>query len=364
MRLTLSRLFAEDAALTMSELVERTGLSRRTLELILVELVAEGWAEEITPDVPRGVGRPPRSYAFRPEHALVAAVQVDSYAANAVVCDLHARVLVRRRRVLSDVDDPARTYAEVVEMLQAVEADARPIGPIAAIGFTSGGSFTADGELLSLIGSPRWSHQRPAEVLGARFEVPVVADNDANLAAVAERHLGAAQDAPTFLWLVAGKRAGAGILINDAVHHGFDGAAGEIVHAPQLGASSIATHPFGVLASPFPEDVARATELLAAARAGDEAVLAQLDDFAALLGGVVAILCWTIAPPLFVLGGGLGAASDVLLPRLERELSGSPFARPELRRTSLGDDAALLGAVLAARTRVGGDLRDAFDLRD
>ena len=65
-----------------------------------------------------------------------------------------------------------------------------------------------------------------------RFGVPVLVDNDVNMAAVGEKWRGLAGGVSTFVVISIGAGVGMGIVINDELFRGFHGAAGEIGYLP------------------------------------------------------------------------------------------------------------------------------------
>ena len=69
--------------------------------------------------------------------------------------------------------------------------------------------------------------------------VPVFVENDVNLAAVAERRVGAAQDVSDFFLLWAGDGIGGALLLDDRVHRGSSGGAGEIAFLQPPGADIV-----------------------------------------------------------------------------------------------------------------------------
>ena len=77
-----------------------------------------------------------------------------------------------------------------------------------------------------------------AELSGALGRAVPVA-NDVKLAALAEHWKGAARDHDDIVYMFAGHRAGAGVLIGGQVHQGRHGAAGEIGALPMLGWESV-----------------------------------------------------------------------------------------------------------------------------
>jgi len=355
--LTLRSLYLASGPLTMTDLNRTTGLSRRTLELILVDLVAEGWVEPIEPGPAAGAGRPPRLYAFRPERALVGAVQFDTHSTEALVADLGGTVLGRSRRRLTNSENPDLTLAEArAALLAAVDESGRPLEAFQAVGVAMGGAVDDDGTVVTLVNAPRWAGVRAGAALGLPAGVRVIVDNDANLAALAEHALGAARDHASFTWLLAGNRAGSGIIIDGRIHRGFRGAAGEIVEANLLGTRAMERNPFGLLTSPDRAEREVGEAVVEGVRRGDPEAIAQLDAFVAPFAQLLAVFAWTIAPPLIVLGGGLEAGADVLVPRLRAALEAAGAPAMELRASSLGREAMLQGAMRAAIMSVENEL--------
>jgi predicted NBD/HSP70 family sugar kinase len=355
--LTLRSLYLANGPLTMTDLNRTTGLSRRTLELILAGLVAEGWVEPIEPGPASGAGRPPRLYAFRPERALVGAVQFDTHSTEALVADLGGTVLGRSRRRLTNSANPDLTLAEArAALLAAVDESGRSLEEFRAVGVAMGGAVDDDGTVVTLVNAPRWAGIRAAEALGLPAGMRVVVDNDANLAALAEGALGAATDHSSFTWLLAGNRAGSGIIIDGRIHRGFRGAAGEIVEANLLGTRAMEHNPFGLLTSPDPAEREAGEAIVEGVRGGDPEAIGQLDAFVAPFAQLLAVFAWTIAPPLIVLGGGLEAGADVLIPRLRAALEAAGAPAMELRASSLGREAMLQGAMRAAIMTVENEL--------
>lgn len=342
----LLRALAEyDEPVTMAALAARVSLSRRTVELILAQLCEAEWAVEVTP-VHVDVGRPPRYFSFQADKALVVAVRIDTHAASAAVSDIRGRVLGRAVVTLRDYFDTSMTMDDVVEAVDAaVRESGHPRHKIRAGAVAAGGAIDERGVVHRLINSPSWNGFALAEELERRFSFPFFADNDANLAALAEHWRGVAQQTSTFAWCILGNRTGVGIVIGGNVHRGFQGAAGEIVEAGAFDMTRMETQSFGLLTSPLAEERGRAIAVVEQARGGDAAALELLDDFALEVGRVLSTLAWTIAPEVIVLGGGLEAASDLLCPRVADAMQQLGTLRTEVRATTLGADAPLLGAV-------------------
>lgn len=354
----LRALAVSAAPTTLTGLADRTGLSRRTIELILDSLVESGWVTELERVPTSGsAGRPARRYDLRADHALLAAVRITTLDVSAVVADVRGRIVGRAHRPLRAYQDPRAALDDAAALvLEALDDAGGSPDRLRAGAVAAGGAIDDDGVVRRLVHTTRWEGVRLPEELERRVRMPWFADNDSNLGALAERWRGAAGDHDNVVWAVLGNRTGLGILIRGAVHRGLDGAAGEIVEAASMPAGSVENHPVAGLTSPEPERRRVALGRFDAARAGDAGALAEVDEFVDNIASILTTLSWTVAPSLIVLGGGLEDAADVLLPRVRRAMRAARTPAVELRATSLGRDAALVGAVKLALDRMDTEL--------
>lgn len=343
---------------TLTALAERAGLSRRTIELILDSLVEAGWVAELERIPTSGsAGRPARRYELRAEHALLAAVYINTADASAVIADVRGRIVGRAHRPLRAYQDPQATLDDAAALVREALDDAGgSLDRLRAGAVAGGGAIDDEGVVRRLVHTTRWEGVHLPKELGRRIGVPWFADNDSNLGALAERWRGVAGDHDNVVWAILGNRTGLGILIRGAVHRGLDGAAGEIVEARSIPTGTVQDRPVALLSSPEAAQREVARERFDAARAGDAQALAEVDEFVENITSILTTLSWTVAPSLIVLGGGLEDAADVLLPRVREAMRAARTPAIELRATGLGRDAALIGAVKLALDRMDTEL--------
>jgi predicted NBD/HSP70 family sugar kinase len=356
--LALRALIGRDELVTVDQLVDLTQLSRRTLDLIRDQLIGEGWLVEVDSRLSEsGTGRPKRYFQFRPDNALLVGVWIDGFAVSCVVADIEGHVLGRGQVPLEDYDDPTRSLRQAADCIaQAVTASGRPRSRLRAATLAVSGLVHENGTVLRVINRPAWAGVNAREALSGLLGMPVFTDNDANLAALGEHWLGAARDQHTFIWLTAGNRSGSGIVIRGQIHHGVDGAAGELVYSQRFGLQELELHPVGMLTSPVPEQSAQAAELFKRGRVTQLRSSGILAEFVEPVTSVLVALAWTIAPPLIVLGGGLEAGGQVLLKELRKRLADFSTPRLELRMAQLGRDSRLLGGVKLGFDRMNEDI--------
>jgi predicted NBD/HSP70 family sugar kinase len=204
----------------------------------------------------------------------------------------------------------------------------------------------------------------PLAALRARFDVPVLIENNVNLAALGESWEGLARGVPTFGFISIGAGVGMGLVVNGEIVRGAHGGAGEIGYLPssrdpyderhrlhggledEIGAAGIQAA-LAALPARVTDPPASAHDVFALALRGDEGARAVVDNVARRLGTAIASVIAVVDPELVVLGGGIGSNPALLGPVRATVADLVPLtARIETSR--LGDQAALHGAVAAA----------------
>ncbi|CAG7619611.1 ROK family transcriptional regulator [Actinacidiphila bryophytorum] len=332
--------------LTLTAVAEQTGLSRPSTKDVVDQLVALGWVVEVPPSA-GGLGRPARRYRFRADGGHVAGVDIGVHTVRAAVADLDGNVLAETRQTVSrdtPVDDRlAATFRAVAGCLAAAGLGQDDLWSVSA-GTT--GVVDREGRVQISAGIRDWAGVDLTARLGELFSCTVHVENDARLAALAERERGAAQGVNDAVFLHAGRRTGAALIIGGAVHRGFGGAAGEVGLLPVTHWATAADylHDCPVVPADVPKgDAARHT--FDAAREGHPVAVAAVERYADDLALGTSAMVMTLDPELVVLGGGFSRAADVLLPLLRTRLEEVCLRMPELRGSALGEECVALGAV-------------------
>ncbi|GAA2445710.1 ROK family protein [Streptomyces macrosporus] len=355
----LRALRAADGSPTLSDLAQATELSRPTVEGVVEQLVAAGLAAEATcgPGDVRRQGRPARRYRFRAEAGHLLGIEVGPHRVSAVLADLSGRRLGAAGREVAD-RAPAEERLEqvrgvVADLLRACEV---PCGSLRAVGVGSPGIVEADGTVRLCTALPGWTGLPLGERLRRSFRCPVLVENDANAAALAEHWKGAAVGSQDVVFVLAGLSPGAGSLIGGRLHRGFGGAAGEIGALHLLGREAAPEHLLSTTGEPLhPLDEAAVAEVFALARRGDERARQAVDRFIRRLVHDVAALVLALDPELVVVGGWATGLDGVLDP-LRRELERYCLRPPRVELSRLGVDAIATGALRLALDRVEEEL--------
>ncbi|MFD8716639.1 ROK family protein [Streptomyces sp. NPDC059629] len=184
----------------------------------------------------------------------------------------------------------------------------------------------------------------------SRFGCQVNAENDANLATLAEHWRGCARHIDDVVYILAGRRTGAGMIVGGRLHRGPNGAAGEIGNLRLLGWCDA------------PGDLeahgADAEAVFSAAPSDLEAADAVRAYASALANGISALVL-TPDPDLVVIGGGLSRAGDQLLQPLRDRVNELCLTAPRTEVSELGDESVALGAVRTALDHIDQEVFDA-----
>jgi glucokinase len=202
-------------------------------------------------------------------------------------------------------------------------------------------------------------------LMAERLGIPVVVDNDANCAALAEARVGAARGCSWVVMLTLGTGIGGGLVLDGELYHGAVGAAAELGHVPVDldGPPCFGGCPGrGCLealcsGTAIARDAGMdAEEVVRRAFSGDEVAGEVLRKVGVKLGAGLAGLAMTFNPEVIVIGGGVMAAGELLLAPAREELAGralAPASEVRVVAAGLGPEAGMIGAAMLARDKVG-----------
>ncbi|WP_026555837.1 ROK family protein [Arthrobacter sp. 35W] len=348
---------------TGTELMAGTGLTRATVMAVCDELAAAGWILEL--DGPRdgaAKGRPARCFELNADAGAVLGLDVGAGKTTAVVLDLRGTVLGRAVLPSPGLELDAAGRVELASNAALAALAQAGIGADRILAAAAGVPAPIDKHGRIRAGQPFWAlfDVDLREALRARHGWEVLVENDANLAALAERWSGAAQGVEDLAVLLAGERLGAGLMDSGRLLHGHGGSAGEMDFL-KLVAGVGSTHGIAYLAREWGQaavDEGRAPGLaalaaggpvsaelvFAAAHDGDPVAVALLERLAERMARVIAALGSLANPELVVLAGAVAASAGALLEGIDARLPALTVAPPRVAASPLGTDVVALGA--------------------
>lgn len=343
---------------TLTDLTRVTGLSRPTVEGVVEGLIGAGLV--VAADAEEGArrqGRPARRFRFRAEAGHLLGIEIGSHRVAVLLSGLDGRVIGAGTK---DVAETA-SADERLERVRAAVADLLrragiPRDSLRAVGVGSPGIVEADGTVRLGTALPGWTGLPLGDRLRRSFRCPVLVENDANAAAVAEHWKGTARGTDDMVFVMAGLSPGAGSLIGGRLHRGFGGAAGEIGALHLLGREVTPERLLSTTGEPLhPLDEPAVAEVFAMARRGDARAVAAVERFLQRLVHDVAALVLAMDPELVVVGGWAAGLDGVLEP-LRRELERYCLRPPKVELSLLGEAAVATGALRLALDHVEEEL--------
>ncbi len=249
---------------------------------------------------------------------------------------------------------------EMVEELRRGEPD------VAAIGFGLPSRIDQRrGRAVASVNIPL-QHVDFRDRMRDRHGLPVGIDNDANAAAIAEWHAGAARGADHVVMLTFGTGVGGGLILGGRPYRGATGSGAELGHvvveldgrpcrcggrghlesyATGLAAGELARERFG--AGVDERDLVRRAE------ARDGEAIALLDRIGRYVGAALATYVNALEPELIVVGGGFGEAAGEFLVGPARKVLARDALEPgrvtvRIVKAELGTSAGVIGAGMIA----------------
>ncbi|MEL6643777.1 MAG: ROK family transcriptional regulator [Pseudomonadota bacterium] len=338
-----------------AEIARGSGLSTQAVSNIISDLLSDGLISEQGRKVTTR-GQPPVQYGLNPCGGYAVGIEIRPDAIFAAILDLCGAPIATSRRTLR-----ARDLAGVTKAVVAAKAaiiDKAQIAPskILGAGIVMPGPFGRTG--LSGTGSEFsiFHEVSPAAWFSDALDLPVVVENDANAAAVAERVAGVASDIETFAFLYFGNGLGLGVMQNGRLVRGAFGNAGEIGHVPVISVGrtvaletalsrlSVQKHLADVGI-----DVDSSDGLAAVFDAREPALMTWLEAAAEPLSNAITIIENLLDPDTIILGGAMpDAIFDHLIGSVtlaDRSVSHRPNRTTErLLRGASGRMTGTLGA--------------------
>jgi glucokinase len=375
----LLRLLREHNPCSKADLVRLSGLSAPTVSSAVSHLESLGLIENLGEGESNG-GRPPGLLRFHASHGYVAGADIGGTRLRMILADLNGRVITQWSTQFTEKQRTPKAVCGLMHDGLKVMCQEGSTSLKKVLHLTAGapGITNVDsGVVLSAPNLKDWNDVPLRTMIEKEIGIPVVVENDTNLAAVGEHWRGSAAGVDNFVFVALGTGVGAGIFLHGRLHHGADWSAGEIGY---MGVSGSPREPLEVRSTGQLERAIgglgieaewrrllqrdrrsndgalsklRASEIFDLAVDGDRLANEIVLYTAQILAHCLLDLALVLDPQLVILGGGVGSHAE-LCRATEKLLHKNEFARPQIRSSSLGTQAQLHGAIslsLAATER-------------
>lgn len=273
---------------------------------------------------------------------------------------------------------PTRKHMEedviLPDIAQALKAKMEERGlekaDIIGVGIGVPSAVLGDG-FVKKVSNINWKNRDVKKELEELTGLPVKVGNDANVAALGEMWKGGGEGYSNLVMVTLGTGVGGGVILNGKILTGNNGGAGEIGHMTSerneteccgcgkkgcleqyASATGIARLASKKLASTTQDTILKAENISAkdvfdAVKAGDEVAMEVAEEFGSYLGYALADIGAVLDPEIFVIGGGVSKAGDILLKYITKYYAQRAYHTCENVKfvmAKLGNDAGIYGA--------------------
>jgi len=342
------------------------GLSRSTVQSVVDELLGAGTVIEVGPNTTRNTGRPPILVGLRGSLGVTVGVEIANGVVRLAVCNVAQELLLHDAVTVDDHNTPAETLeitSAVIDKMLAGTGFRR--GQVIGVGIAMPGPIQ---RRTGLIGRActltPWVGINAKTVAAEVLRLPVLVDNDANLAAIAEVTWGAARGLHDITYIYTATGIGAGFVINGELYVGANGTAGEIGHTTidenglvcecgGRGCLNTLANPNAITQNLLQSHGARLSiaDVISLAHDGDAGCRRVLSDAGRHIGVAMANMYNLLDPELIVFGGNLAAAGAILIDPLRESMARRAIhageAIPPVVAGELDDRVVVVGAAAA-----------------
>ena len=290
------------------------------------------------------------------------------------IADLDGKLLLTDS-IKTGLPCPASDIADRIALLcrRMAIALGLALSDAAWVGIGAPGSVDVDTGTVLYANNLEFDNVPLGQMIHERTGLPVYVDNDANVAAWGEYCAGAGKGSSSMVMVTLGTGVGGGVIVNGRITEGAHGAGGEIGHITvnphetavcgcgKHGCLEQYSSATGVVRcmkklldeNPDTPCTLRGTDFAAkdvfdAARAGDALAAREVDEMTDTLGMALASIASTTDPEMFMVGGGVARAGDVLFNPLREHFKTYAFSscrETPIVAATLGNDAGIYGAV-------------------
>lgn len=298
------------------------------------------------------------------------------------VVDADGAIIGRSRKKTQALDGRAKVIERLVEGVNNACTEAGlTLKQLGGLGIGAPGAVDPTRGVVLEAVNLRWTDVALANILQEKLGIPVVVDNDVNVAVYGEWKMGAGQGVSELLGVWIGTGIGGGLILNNRLYQGALFTAGEIGHtvffpnAP-LGSRTLeencsrtavaerlvklvkANKPSKLADTVIAGDSIKSKLIADAYESGDALTHEVVDEVAAHVGIAIANVVTLLSLPRVLLGGGLTeAVGKSFVTEVRKSVREHVFPdrcrQVEIVASELEDDAGLLGAALLAREKLG-----------
>lgn len=373
--LQVASMVRDRAPMSRADVARQLNMSPATVGRLIdrqlaLNIVQEGQAAQVS-----GAGRPSIDLSFNPNIGAVITVDLRLTRSYAALTNLNGLILATSMVDLTP-NASETAVAQIIAQIRDLQTAVSATPPLKAIVVGAPSTVASSSGIVELAPSLGWENLPLGNMLQQALQLPVLVENDVNLAALGEFWRGAGQQCRHSLIFVSlGTGVGAGIILNGQLYRGASNAAGEAgffitdvdavrdqatglgdlesrigrVGLLQYAALIAQKYPRSQLASLLTQaEPVQIRQIFDLALAGDPAALTVFNEVVDFLTVVVVNLSVVLDPEIVVLGGASNWQWDALVTAVRQRLGNNLPRRINLQPSQLDNNAVVLGGAYAA----------------
>lgn len=366
---------------TITELSASLNVSNPTINKLLCELATEGYVQDMGKIETAG-GRRPCSYGLIPTSGYFIGIDIADNHLNFEMIDLNKNQIVMDMAhpftVRNDYATLDRLAQEIDTFIQSNDIERSKILGVGII--IRGRVDSGTGHTYNIF---NFDPRPLSELMTQKCGIRTIIENDTRAMAYAEWNIDGGEQAKNALFVNVGRGVGVGIIINGKLYYGKSGFSGEFGHIPffdnqtichcgkkgcleteasgaalekgfvvalEKGASSILSEQYATTGAVALQDI------IDAASKDDVLSIELITSVGEKIGRGIGVLINLFNPELVVVGGVLSSVGDYLMLPIRTALNKYSLSLvnrdSQLRLSSLGESAGVIGAALLARNRI------------
>jgi glucokinase len=370
------RVLRDQESLFRAAIASELGESPTTVGRAVDRLISENIIIETGEKESDGVGRPSKLLKINENLCSVLTVDLRSTEVYVAVTDLTGNILRTSQAVLT-LGDETKSIPELIWVINNVLQAVVDLPPVEVIAIGAPSIVSAEEGVIEWAPSLEWKNIPLKKILEEEFQIPVLIENDVNLAALGEFWKGAGKKIKkNMLFVSVGTGIGAGIILNGELYSGATHAAGEVAYyitdvnvlkedAGEIGNLESRVGRDGLIrmaqlvAQRYPKSrlaellstngpTVQTQEILALAEEGDIAASIVYKDVVDILTIVICNSAVLLDPDMIVLGGPNDWNWNSLINAIQ-DCLGTNLLRPiHIVPSELGNNALITGGAYSA----------------
>jgi predicted NBD/HSP70 family sugar kinase len=356
---------SRNGGMSSAQIARLTGLARSTVSTAVTQLKQSRVVVEVERMTVDGAGRPGTLLALNPQAGTCVGVHLGYDEVQVVAADVSHNFIAQRRFAISVDYEPEQVLNIVKNVFdEFYKVNGLSRQSLLGAGISVSGPVGRSGILQRGGILPKWAGLNIKTLFSSVFAAPVFVENESNCAALAELKWGAARGFEDFVMFKIDVGVGGAIVNNGRVITGVSGGAGEFGHVsinPEGELCRCGNRGCLELYASFVKPLEQLSRVhktqmtiesaIALAEAGDAGALRMISDVAEYGGRGLAMVGTIINPPLFIIGGKLALAGELLFTPLRKSYERHTLIKPHdgtPTRINVGkftENDSLLGAV-------------------